>query len=282
MEIENLEGNQPAEETVINAENTGAEGEHQISETEKEARTLGWKSQEEYKGEGWKPAEDFVTAKKTTLTTEVRALRNSIEQKNKAVDALLAHQARKEEADRQVGYQQAVREINGRIVEAGKAGNVAAITELTNARENLARNDEAQKFLVNGQTDMATTVNAWKSENKWYESDDDLTRYARAYELELTQKGVPLAQRLQQTSEKVKQAFPYKFEQQKRTQVSTMATQNKTVGGGNRAAPGTYEALTPQAKKDCDQAFSAIGGRFKKEDFQANYVKFAKPEMFQN
>ena len=279
--VENLEqivNNDQSNETIVSAE------QHDIPDVEKEARMLGWRSQEEYKGPGWKPAEDWVAEKKTTLTTEVRALRQTLNQQSKSVDALLAHQARKEEADRKAGYEQAMREINSRIADAAKVGNVTAINELNTARENLVRVDEAQRIQhQNTITQEPAEVSDWKSKNDWFNKDDDLTRYAKAYELELTQKGVPLATRLQMTAEKVKLAFPYKFDQQRRTQNTTMTTQNRTVGGNiNKVEPGTYEALTPEWKKECDKAFQAMGGRAKVEDFRANYVRYAKPDMFQN
>lgn len=274
--MDNAAENIPQEEVVITAPET--------NETEQEARTLGWKAQDEYKGEGWKPAEEYVAAKKTTLTTEVRALRNTVSQMQKASEAVLAHQTRVEEANRKAGYEQAMREINSRMTEAVKTGNAGAVNELAVARDNLVRHDETQRLhqqTVNNAEPVEVTQ--WKTDNAWFNKDDDLTRYAKAYEMELTQQKIPLQTRLEMTAKKVKEAFPYKFDQQRRTQGTTMATGNKTVNGGSRPQAGTYDALTPDAKKECDRAFSTMGSaRMKKEDFQANYVKYAKPEMFQN
>lgn len=255
----------------------------EVNETEQEARTLGWKAQDEYKGEGWKPAEEYVAAKKTTLTTEVRALRNSLGQQQKAVEAVLAMQARKEEADRKAGYEQAMREINSRMTQAVKSGDAGAVNELATARDNLVRYDETQKLQQQqvAQQDPPE-VAAWKADNEWFSKDEDMADFAKQHEAKLTRQGIPLQTRLEMTAKKVKEVFPYKFDQQRRTQSTTMATGNKTVGGGARPAAGTYEALTPEFKKECDKAFSAMGGKFKVEDFRNNYVRYAKPEMFQN
>lgn len=261
---------------------TSADASPQINETEQEARTLGWKAQDEYKGEGWKPAEEYVAAKKTTLTTEVRALRNTVQSMQKASEAVLAHQTRVEEANRKAGYDQAMREINTRTLEAAKAGNTAAVNELNTARDNLVRHDETQRLQYQAVSQQEPVeVSQWKAENTWFDKDEDMADFAKQHEAKLTRQGVPLQTRLEMTTKKVKEVFPYKFDQQRRTQ-TTMATGSKTVNGGARAAPGTYEALTPEARKECDRAFGAMGGKFKVEDFRSNYVRYAKPEMFQN
>ena len=251
----------------------------QLTEAEIKARQFGWKPQEDFKGDPtkWKSAEEFAKEREN----KIDELQGAIKRMEQAQQTIIDHQQRELERTRQEAYDKAVIDVNTRLADAIQNQDMDAVQNLIQARDNLVRVDESKRYTP-VQEDVVTTVNSWKQTNQWFEQDPDLTRYAKAYELELAQQNIPLQRRLEMTTQKVKETFAYKFQRTPgMAQNMTLATQQKAAVK-RQAAPNSYEALAPSWRKECDIFVNSMSARVKPEVARAEYLKNLPADAFNN
>lgn len=285
--VEEKPAQQPLEEEVVE---DIAPIEEEIEEQptpESEARKYGWKPEEEWKGDKtkWKPAEDFLEGRTDSIIT----LKNTVDRLDKTNQVILKHaerQAAFQEAQlkqaRDEAYGQAMYDIELRLQAAYKEGDLATAGKLNNAKENLIRTDEATRAgtpeVVPPEEDP--TVNNWIAKNDWYGKDVHMTAFAKGLSGEL--KHLPYDQQLAKVDEEVKKAFPYKFQQRARLpNNATLATQQRTPGK-RTPAPNSYEALTPEWKREADKFVEGAASRMPKDKARAEYLKYLPADAFNN
>lgn len=252
--------------------NTGdAGGADNEPSTEDRALSMGWTPKGQFKGdpEKWVDAETFVKRGEEFLPflkANNKRLEQALERANakvtgleKAVQQSIEHMSR---ADKRA-YEQAMRDIQGRLDTAAEAGDVegvrAAATELTD----LAKDAKAEAKPEDGEP---AEVAAWRADNPWFDKDPAMRGAAKAICEEISAGGVKdYAKQLEIVSKRIREEFPHKFENPNRKAPAAV----EGSGSPARKAAKTYADLPPEAKSMCDDQVRAIKG-FTRE----KYVKF--------
>ncbi len=286
------------EETVIDQNDEGDDGEQneqpdgdeggEEQTTEDRARSMGWRPKEDFKGkEGqWVDADEFVR-RSDEDPREVRkanhVLMRKVQKLESGIEAILSHQEREITNARQQEYARAHAQLKRDHDDAVASGDVDAAGKVWKARESLANRQVEESRGGNNPPAPSADDNAliatWTQENaSWYNKNYDATMEANAYEDWLAKQGVPLADRLQQTAVRIKQKY---FGQQQRQPGRPPApvggnNNNGTVRSGRKPKPGSYEALTPAARAECDRTVRSSGGKVTKEA----WLQYATPDLF--
>lgn len=271
---------------------------HDEGSSEEKARRLGWVPLEQYKGrKQWVDAEEYLRQ----LEEDSPKLRHVISKLNKQIEAtertnreLLSHHERQIQQERQEAYDRAYADAEAKHTQAVAAGDVEGATKAVTTMKALDKqiaNPAANPRLT---PEEQTLVDQWARENdEWYRVDPEMTKFAKEYETGLFKKGIPLAERLRLTTEKIQRRYPQEFTQMNNTenfedddtptpaprqQQRAPAQRNNSSGVRRPAAkaePGSYEALTPAAKSSCDAYCRAYSDK-EKPKAKAAWLKFAR------
>lgn len=281
-EINEEEIETPDEEVLDSQEEDQDEpsGEEKPDDAEDRARKMGWKPQEEYQGKDeWVDAETFLSRSENDpaeLKKSLRAMERNFSKLEKNTEAIIAHQSREVEEAQKRAYAQALRDVESRLSQAVEDGDQEGINKAIKARDQI-KEAQAQPTKQPNNADQAA-VEEWKADNPWFDEDPYLADYAGKYEESLARKGVPIKERLEKTTEYMKKRFPEDLGVRKPKEGARMP------GGGNNfrknttPKPGTYEALLPEAKAECDRSVKGSGGQITKED----WLQYATPDMFRS
>lgn len=240
---------------------------------EQRARRMGWKPKEEYKGKDeWVDAETFLEnteASLPQLRASLRTIERNYSKLEKSTEAILAHQQRQIEAETKKAYDKAYSDFQARIDKGVEDGDKEAVAKAIQGREAL-KEREVRKTHV--KEDPAVT--SWKAKNTWFGKDPVLTDAAAKYTDILAREGKSVEEQLEEAEAYIKETFPHKFRQPRQAPVMP--------GGGNntnkttKIKPGSYEALTAEAKAECDRTVKDSNGKITKDD----WLKYATAEMF--
>lgn len=240
-----------------------------------EAAADGWVPQDQWKGDPnkWIAAEDFVKRGETILPIVQAKYRKTVE----------------EVADlkRQFAEQQTVfgdfQKFQEQALSKANKERQDAIAELETLRAKAITDGDGQTFT---QTDAklqalraepvpktreapkeSPEVTAWKSENKWYMSDSELTGIADGLADVVARENPGLKGKafLDKLTERVKIVVPHKFENPRRQEQLTSEGNRK----GSQKSKG-YDDLPADAKKACDNFVKTIKG-FSKEQYLSQY-----------
>jgi hypothetical protein len=259
------------------AENPGTEipGEVQSGEQdntpvnfEAEARKMGWKAADEFKGD----ATQHVDAE--TFYKRGQELMPILRAQNKALLKRLDTMERdsKRAAEfftkaEERAYERARSEILAKMEETAESGDVAGNKA---AAEKLEKLEKPSSPVAKANRDPAQAAEEfadWTIENDWYDTDKPMTHYANAQAELLMKDGEFLGpDDLAEITRRVKAKFAAKFET-KRT------ARNPVEGGGNapaRRGGHTYADLPPEAKAMCDK-WVKNGTIASREDYVKGY-----------
>lgn len=242
---------------------------------EDEAKADGWVPLDQWKGDPnkWIPAEDFVKRGETILPIVQAKLRKKFDE----VDEL------KREMEAQKGVfgefqkfqEQALAKANKEreeAIAALEAERKKAITdgdgEAFDRADRKLQDLRAQPQPKPPENKESPDVAAWKAENKWYESDMELTAIADGLADVVKRENPGLRGKafLDKLTERVKTVVPHKFENPRRQEQITGEGQRK----GNGKSKG-YEDLPAEAKAACDRFVRTIPN-FTKEKFLSQYT----------
>lgn len=267
------------------------------NEIEATARRLGWRPKEEYKG----PADKWVDAPEYIRQAEeefpkLKHANKSLERKlaklENGMAEVLEHQKRQIAKTREDAYNEGMAAIEAKYKQAVAAGDVEGAEKAWKAKEALDKQTRqpeqpAQKRLSDDDTE---TLRSWMDENKWFKRSKSMREEAQGFEQSLAEEGVPLAERLEQTTQHIQRMFPKEFDMAPQDEINddepTTPTPRSMPRGSNRsgvrqpakkAQPGSYEALTPAGRQACDRFVAMNGGR---KDARAEWLRFATPDLF--
>jgi NADH dehydrogenase/NADH:ubiquinone oxidoreductase subunit G len=247
---------------------------------EARARRMGWKPQEEYKGKDeWVDAETFIKKTEEEVPHLRKALKNTertIQKLEKGMDAVLAHQSRQLEDASKQAYAQAIKDIETRLGKAIEDGDTEAITKSIKARDELRDQQLKAKKPVEQPRGEPAEVADWKARNTWFQDDPVLADAAARYTDILASQGKSIIEQLEGAEKYVKETFPFKFRQPK--DAPAMPGGGNNVARNTKPKPGSYEALTSEAKAECDRTVKGSNGKISKED----WLKYASPDMFRS
>lgn len=244
-----------------------------------EARKFGWVPKEEFKGnpDEWRDADAFLK-KGREINGFLRKDLDKLRGKNSELESQLAEMKSVMQEFRKF-HQETEERAYKKALDELKAEKKAALTEGDGDRA--VEIDERIESLKEERTKKVTTESevkpqqefkpdptflSWAEDNRWYNTDRELTEFADDY-AEIVRKrnpGLVGKEFLDTVKERVKRGFPEKFENGNRTRPSP-------VDGSSTVRPNgkgkTYADLPSEAKAACD--------KFVKQKLlsQAEYVK---------
>lgn len=238
---------------------------------EAEARSQGWRPQEEWKGdpEQWKDAQQFVEDGKNILPlvqSKNRKLQEQLDKVSERVDQLMASNKKLNEMsqkaiEREKAEKEQLREqLRAARKQAVAEGDGEAFDE---AERKLEQLEEPPSQNTGGQ--LTAEQQEWLNHNSWYGKDDQLTAFADGMAERLNARGYYGTAYFDKLTEEVKNAFPQKFEKKSAPTVEGEGKKEKASPTGR-----TYDDLPPEAKKACDEFVRDIPG-YKKEMYLEQY-----------
>lgn len=224
---------------------------------EDRAREMGWRPKEEFKGDDtkWVDAETFVKRGEEILPI----LRATAKKDREALEAAKAEIAemkktfsefkRYHSATEQRALEKARKELEREMAEAVEAKDHQAVREIANEMASLSkdvRTDDDGNDM--GSPQMVAFKEEWERENPWINTDPDLKAYAFGICQDMAAKGVKPKDQLIEAAKKVRQAFPHKFENERRK--APAAVEGSTP---QRKAGKTRSDLPPEARQTMDR-----------------------------
>lgn len=245
-----------AEDAIIEADEpvNDATADDQATEqedTEAEARAMGWKPLDGFKGDATKfvDAAEYVRRGKEImpfLRKELAASNAKIAKLEKAIDHSIKHISRAE----QRAYEQAKRDLEAELDQATEAQDAKAVREITQDIVKLEKQVTAEAPAEAG--DEPPEFAAWKEDNPWFGKDKALTAACAALGDEALAEGFTGKALVKEVDRRLREEFPAKFakpENPARRQAAAVE------GGGSapRRTGKTYADLPQDAKQMCDE-----------------------------
>lgn len=255
----------------MTGENEAADVDTDSAEDIAEARSLGWKSPDEWKGKaperGFMSAKQYVERGRTVLPVIESQLKKEREAKARLQNKLDALE--RESAAKYANLERmskAALDQQRRLIEAQyeakkeaaiEIGDKAAYREAAKAeKEAIADLEERAKPAKDEKADkrdelppeVSRTIDEWKAENEWFTDDEDMRAVAEKhhYKLIRDKPSLSLRENLDQVAEYVKKKFPAEFksddaeddddEPAPRKRGSPVEGGSRMNGGGNRSA----------------------------------------------
>jgi small-conductance mechanosensitive channel len=251
------------EDTAAPDETTEAEesAEQVTAATQDEARGMGWVPQDEWRGDPdtWRGADEFVQRGKEILPI----VRSQVAKRDKQIDELKAQLAESSAALRRVDAmsakslerqkQQLMSQFEAEKVRAVEVGDTDAYkTVSANQAKALKELDADATEQVEGKRDGLTAADNdlledWQDDNTWFKSDTEMTNFAdrRWNRVERDMPNAPLADKLSAIREAVEAKFPDKFGKPLRK-----AAQQNVEGGSRIAGNGAAGKLSTKLPRD--------------------------------
>lgn len=265
--MENTEALEREVEEVVQQPEAGAEVEAEAREpsteaqpvddgTETRARAMGWRPQEEYRGDPatWKDAKSFVDAADTNPAI-LRERFDTVARRNAELERKLTtvetdYQTRFQRLERMSAValdrqrQQIEASYAAAMRQAVETGDVARYDQLSEARGEAVRQFDTVAQEARAQPEQAAraapapyqqTVDAWQAANPWYGKDQAMTALAQieSQRIQNEHPGLTVEQNLAEVRRSVARRFPEKFAMQQPQQRGSAA-----VEGGSRMASG--------------------------------------------
>jgi hypothetical protein len=237
---------------------------------EKEARTMGWVPQEDFRGAPDKhiPAQEFVERgeeKIPLLLNNIKRLSAKVDEQTKSIE----YQNHHHQEDLKQANERARKEIEDEMLTAVDEGDRETFLNLKKKRDNI-KDPEPVKTVSKVPPEFVQ----FEAENLWYNSDTAMTAVAQAESQRLAKEfpSLSIEQNLARTKAAVEAAFPHKFQK----------------GNPRRDEPGAVGAGKPRGKStgrtfaslpdDAQQAFEifhrdkVFGKDISKDDAKKKYI----------
>lgn len=282
MSIEQLEVQEQTPQVVTEQTEQSEQADPAI---EKEARSMGWVPEGEWKGDpprgGFKSPEEFVQRGKEVLpivnkrlTEENAKLKDSLEQvKREAADKIdnLSRMS-KVALDRQ--RKQIEAEFETRKEAAVETGDKAAYKEADKAQKDALadfdkaiaepEDDKGKKDKFEVPPSVKATVDGWVAENDWFKTDEEMNAVANARHGKLLKEkpGLSLAENLAEVRAYVAKRFPEKFADDEEADDDKPRRGSPVEGGSRVNGGGVGKSAWSKLPKDAQSQ----ADRFIKED----------------
>lgn len=262
-----FEGEDYQEEAQDNAaeeqqEEQQEEATPQVNEIEEKARRMGWKPQEEYKGDPdrWTDAETFVKVGEERIPVMKENYRK-LEDKYKDLENKVRAQEEYQKHMSKVQYERAMKELQAKQRRAVEDADTEAYEQIEKQKEQI-KNDYSPKQPE--QNSPPREVVEWTARNPWFNQDFRKTEAAKFYESKLLH--LPLNERLEEVSRRVEADFPSQPKQPVRKLPAVESTGH--TGGGKKAAK-TWSDIPAADRESANQWIKA--GILSKEEYIKDY-----------
>jgi hypothetical protein len=206
------------------------------SDIETKAMSKGWKPKDQYHGndEDFTEAEDFM--RNYTWVKEIKKLNKNIDEKTKAIDMLVEHNKKVEEA----AYKKAFDDLNRKFDEAVTLGDTATAKSINEQLIEM-KTAEATKVIPRITNDH---IAEFQRRNPWFNNMNDpitsaMTAYARQLDSQINARnpGISVEEELRQVEEAVKKEFPRYFGSTSESKKMETQHSTQTVESGVSHAP---------------------------------------------
>lgn len=257
-----------ADETVIDTPAADApepDATNPRAEIEAAARKGGWTPKEEFTGkpDEYLDAPQFIL-KGAEILPEVRKALKDARDEIKTIKKTMADFSEHHTKTETRMYERARKELELALDQHTADNNlegVKAVTkELTDMAVEAATKPKAPQPAEDA--DFKSTLDAWKAENPWFLTDDDLTAFAQGLRFP---DGMPPAEQLSIITARVRKAFPQKFENPRRNGPAAVEAGNPPRGTGK-----TFNDLPADAKETCSYLVKNVKG-FTKEQYVRDF-----------
>jgi len=265
------------------AQGNEAQPSNENNEVETRARSQGWVSKDEFRGdpEKWRPADEFVKRGEELLPIALERARAAerrtydLESQYKQDIARLERMNNialdRQRADLQARYDSAMRT-------AAANGDLDQYDQLSQNRERaIAQHDEHIQKQVRGPdqphqmpAEVQQAVTGWVAQNDWFNRDPELNAVAQQQHMKLLreQPGLSLQDNLAQTKKYVQQRYPERFGVTQRAPVMS------SVESGGRMSAGA--AARAKSGNDLPADVRAVAERFVKQGLFKDVNEYAR------
>ncbi len=245
---------------------------------EEQARALGWKPEDEFKGDKskWTDADSFLethsrnngalrkaVAAQAADLAELKAQMRGMDSAHKKIFEIQIKK-QKDEFDQQVAFLKAQKR------EALRSGEHETAADIDEQLDGLRERgpelpdlpETTPKNIAPGQWRTNADMVEWAKGQPWFDVDEDMTLYAGTIGKSIRESIPSMAfpKLLDQVAERVRKAFPHKFQAGRRSPV-----EGATPGASSAVSTGkSYNSLPKDAKAACDEAV-ADGGLTQKQ-----------------
>lgn len=202
----------------------------QFTEVEQEALDQGWKPKSEWVAQGkpedeWRPAKEFK--ERGELFQKIETLSQELKSTRSTMKALQGHYEKVKETE----FKRALESLKQDKRAALEDGDVDAVLEIDDKIATVRETQRAQAAAEQVQTpEMHPEFVSWVGRNSWYSTDKELQTFAdtvgRAYAL--SHPGVVPSEVLKHVTSKVKQAYPEKFTNPRRSEAGAADASSST------------------------------------------------------
>ena len=240
-----------------------------MNEVEDRAMKQGWLPKEKFRGnpELWRPAEEFVRrademmpimkATNKRLEDKISHLESRDLERQKTLDRILTMQAKHSKAE----YEEKVSRIESEKLSAISEGDTAKYLELDRKARDIPQPDDV---IQPNREEMHPAAKQFFEDNSdWWESDPDLTEYAKYIGDKLANEKHPSAMIgnepafFREVKERLEKTFPEKFPNPNRA-IQTIDDSETRGEPASHTGPKGWNDLPPDAQKQCNIMTSPI------------------------
>jgi hypothetical protein len=230
-------------------------------EVENEARALGWKAPDEWKGEVpgsyidnperyLERAENFAPFRK--VKEKLKDVETQAEERLRKIETVLSQTFERKQAE----LVRQIEQIKAEKVKAVEVGDVESFKALEKREDALRKDAEAPQEAPQQQPqankDEVNAIEKWRTDKPWFgvqskEFNSVMTKAAADLYAQATQRGMSIPERLAFVDGQMRDAFPHKFGALP-VPGGAAVEGGLTFGGGSTAS--AYDKLPADAKKD--------------------------------
>lgn len=177
---------------------------------ELKALEMGWRPKDEFHGDD----EEFIDAKefvrRKPLFDRIEYQSKELKNVKKALEEFKEHYSKVRETE----YQRALDQLKAARKEALTSGDGDRFEAIDDQIKHVEEAAAEVKAVANAQPASAgdpPEFAAWKSQNRWYQKDADMTEFADSLGTGLARKGLPPEEVLRKVEASVRKQFPEKF-----------------------------------------------------------------------
>lgn len=229
------------------------------SAVEAEARTFGWRPQEEFNGpaEKWRSAEEFLEEGKRIngfLRKDLQKLQSQLTARDATIADLqrsITEFAEFHRMTEQRAYEKARKELQDARKEALRNNDGDTVVEIEERLEAL-KPPAAPKTPEAAPAPKADPVwDGWVAQNQWFTNDKKLNAVANSYSALVRQENPDLVgvNFLEEVKRRVVEDFPEKFQSRREAPPAVLRGGESRGGSGRK----TFADLPAEAKQACDK-----------------------------
>lgn len=243
--------------------------------SEEQARRLGWKPEEDFKGDkaqwrDWKEFLDENLSNAPQLKATVKLLKRRLDQADKRAkkfESTLAEATDYFSKAEQRAYDRAVKDLRAKQRAAVALGDEEAFDEAASEMDELLKDAKGGKKAPDKpeiDPDVTKAFRKWERDNDWYGADDAMTAYADRVAAKMgsySDNDMDPDEYLEELTARVKKEFAHKFElPKKRSAVEGVGETRPTKG------QETFDNLPADARAQFAR-FEKLGIPVKKDQF---------------